>query len=73
MCMNKFTTIISKEGRRYIARGVELGVVTQGKNIEEAQENIKEAVELYLEDRPKSKIHLSKSAPLIITLELGRV
>jgi len=71
--MYKFTTIISKERKWYIARCVELGVVTQGKTVEEAQENIKEAVELYLEDRPKSKHYLSKRAPLITTLELGRV
>ncbi len=70
--MYKFTTIISREGKWYIARCVELGVVTQGKTVEEAQENIKEAVELYLEDRPKSRQYLSKRAPLITTLELGR-
>jgi len=72
-CMYKFTTIISKEGKWYIARCVELGVVTQGKTIEKVQKNIKEAVELYLENRPKSKTHLSKKAPLITTLELERV
>ena len=70
--MYKFTTIISQEGKWYIARCVELGVVTQGKTIEKAQENIKEAVELYLEDRLKLKRYLSKRAPLITTLELER-
>jgi len=46
----KFTTILNKEGKWYTAKCAELGVVSQGKNIEEAQENIKEAVELYLEE-----------------------
>ena len=32
-----------------MARCIELGVVSQGKTIEEAQANLKEAVELYLE------------------------
>lgn len=71
--MYKFTTIITKEGKWHVARCIELGVVSQGKTIEEAQKNLKEAVELYLEDRPKSKKFLSKEAPLITTLELGRV
>ena len=46
--MYKFTTIIMKEDKWYVARCVELGVVSQGKTIEEAQENLKEAVELYV-------------------------
>lgn len=71
--MYKFTTIITKEGKWYIARCVELGVVSQGKTIEESQKNLKEAVELYLENRPKSKKFLLKEAPLVTTLELGCV
>jgi predicted RNase H-like HicB family nuclease len=45
----KFTATIVKEEKWYVAHCVELGVVTQGKTIEEAQVNLKEAVELYLE------------------------
>lgn len=45
----KFAAVITKEERWYVARCVELGVVSQGKTIEEAQANLKEAVELYLE------------------------
>ena len=70
--MYKFTTIISQEGKLYVARCVELGVVSQGKTIETAQENLKEALELYLEDHPHSKKLLSQKAPLITTLELSR-
>jgi predicted RNase H-like HicB family nuclease len=66
----KFTTIIIQEGKWYVARCLELGVVSQGKTIEKAQENLKEAVELYLEDQPKTKKYLSKKAPLITSLEL---
>ncbi len=51
----KFTTIINKEAKWYVARCVELGVVSQGKTIEQAQDNLREAVELYLEDMPKVK------------------
>ena len=45
----KFTAVITKEEKWYVAHCLELGVVSQGKTIEEAQRNLKEAVELYLE------------------------
>ena len=45
----KFTAVITKEGKWYVAHCVELGVVSQGKTIEKAQKNLKEAVELFLE------------------------
>ena len=45
----KFTAVISKEDKWYDAHCVELGVVSQGKTIEKAQANLKEAVELYIE------------------------
>jgi len=66
----KFTAIINKENKWYVAHCVELGVVSQGKTIEKAQKNLKEAVELYLEDNPKVKIYLSKVPSLITTFEL---
>ena len=66
----RFTTVIIQEGKWYVARCLELGVVSQGKTIEEAQKNLKEAVELYLEDQPKNKKYLLKQAPLITTFEL---
>lgn len=46
----RFTAVISREEKWYVARCLELGVVTQGKSIEDAQVNLKEAVELYLEE-----------------------
>ncbi len=45
----RFTAVITKEENWYVAHCVELGVVSQGKSIEAAQTNLKEAVELYLE------------------------
>ena len=45
----KFTAVLTREEEWYVAHCVELGVVSQGKTIEEAQANLKEAVELYLE------------------------
>lgn len=45
----RLTAVIRKEGKWYVALCVELGVVSQGRSIEEAKANLKEAVELYLE------------------------
>lgn len=69
----RFTTVIIKEGKWYVARCVELGVVSQGKTIEGAQKNLKEAVELYIEDQPKARSFLPKTAPFVTTFELSRV
>ena len=68
----KFTTVITKEKRWYVARCIELGVVSQGKTIEEAQKNLKEAVGLYLKDRPRSKRYRLRQAPMVTTLEVQR-
>jgi len=69
----RFTTVINKEGKWYVAYCVELGVVSQGKSIEEAKKNLKEAIELYLENQPKIKKFLPKESPLVTTLELKYV
>ena len=66
----KFTVVINREGKWFVAHCVELGVVSQGKTIDEAQKNLKEAVELYLEDAPKTNNFFSKSNPFITTLEI---
>lgn len=66
------TISINKEGRWFVARSIELGVISQGKNIEEAKDNLKEAIELYLEDMPSSRKILSRESPLVTSLEIGR-
>ncbi|MDO8505682.1 MAG: type II toxin-antitoxin system HicB family antitoxin [bacterium] len=68
----RFTTIINKEADWYVARAIELGVVSQGKTIEEAEVNLKEAVELYLEDVEIPQMQLI-SAPLVTSLEVEYV
>ncbi|MBU1292195.1 type II toxin-antitoxin system HicB family antitoxin [Patescibacteria group bacterium] len=68
-----FTAIINKEGKWFVAKCAELGVVSQGKTIEEAQKNLKEATELYLEKETFPKKSLSKNHPLITTFELKHV
>ena len=43
------TAIIEREGNLYVATCPQFDVVTQGSTIQEARDNLKEAVELFLE------------------------
>jgi predicted RNase H-like HicB family nuclease len=47
--VKRYTAVITKEENWYVARCMELGVVSQGKTIPEAQANLREAVDLYVE------------------------
>ncbi len=48
--MKSFTAIIKKGEKQFVALCPELDVVSQGSTIEEAIKNLKEAVELYIEE-----------------------
>jgi predicted RNase H-like HicB family nuclease len=58
--MMKLNVVVWKEEDMFIVKEVFTGVTTQGKTIEEALENIKEAVELYLEELPELREELEK-------------
>jgi predicted RNase H-like HicB family nuclease len=47
-----FTALIHEEGDWYVADCPEVGTVSQGKTVEEAVANLKEATEVYLEEFP---------------------
>jgi predicted RNase H-like HicB family nuclease len=66
----KFTAVITKEENWYVSHCVELGVVSQGKTIEEAQLNLKEAVELYIESFGTEDIPESKGEVVFYPLEV---
>jgi predicted RNase H-like HicB family nuclease len=50
--MVTFTAILHEEEDMYVAECPEVGTVSQGKTIEEAVDNLREATELYLEEFP---------------------
>lgn len=52
----KFIYVTWKEGKYYVAQCLNVDVSSFGKTRKEALKNLKEAVELYLEDVPKNKI-----------------
>ncbi len=62
-----FTALIHKEVDWYVADCPEVGTVSQGKTIEEAVANLKEATELYLEEFPLQETN----HPLLTTFDVA--
>ena len=50
MNINFFTNVVWKEGKYFVAQCLNVDVSSFGKTFEEAQKNLNEAVELYMED-----------------------
>ena len=46
----ELSAVVRREGRLYVALCPEFDVASQGKSVEEALKNLKEALELFLED-----------------------
>ncbi len=67
----RFTAVITREERWFVAHCVELGVVSQGKTIEEAQVNLKEAVELYIESFGDDELPESLAEVVLYPLEIA--
>ena len=64
----KFSAIIQKEGKWYVSLCPELDVASQGRTVEEAVLNLREAVELYLEDED---VTLPEAAPIVTMFEVS--
>jgi predicted RNase H-like HicB family nuclease len=47
--MKHIQAVIQSDGDWYVARCLNLPVTTQGESVEQAKQNLREAVELYLE------------------------
>jgi len=62
-----FTVIVNKKGESYESLCLELDVTSQGETIEEAVTNLKEAVELYLDNED---IALPIKRPFMTTFEV---
>ena len=67
----EFSSVVTKEEKWYVASCPELGVASQGKTVEEAIDNLKEAIELYLEDED-SIVPASNYRPLVTVIKVGR-
>ena len=63
----KYNVIIQKEENWYVAKCIDNNVASQGKTIEEAMANLKEALELYIQNEdPKQPKEI-----FITTLEVA--
>lgn len=64
----RFTAAVTHEGDWHVARCLEVEVTSQGESIEQALENLREALELYFED---SEVPEAIEPPIIATVELS--
>jgi len=62
-----FTAIIEKEDNMYVASCPELDIASQGNSVELARQNLKEAIELFLESASPSEIQERLHSELFIT------
>ncbi|MFI1967359.1 type II toxin-antitoxin system HicB family antitoxin [Streptomyces pathocidini] len=60
----RLTAAVTHEDELYVARCLEAEVTSQGATIEEALDNLREALELYFEDEPIPAIHDVITAPV---------
>ncbi|MDQ7054552.1 MAG: type II toxin-antitoxin system HicB family antitoxin [candidate division KSB1 bacterium] len=52
----KLTAIIEREGSGYVALCPELDIASQGDNVEQARDNLREALELFFETASEEEI-----------------
>jgi len=67
----RYIGVVVREGDWYVAHCIELGVVSQGKSIEEAMANLQEAVELWLESFGDEGIPESKGEVVFYPFEVS--
>ena len=57
----------------YVAECQDLAVVTQGKTLDETAQNLREAIQLHLEDKDLAEMGLVPNPPVLVTLEMEPV
>ena len=65
------TAVSTREGKFFVSDCPELGVTSQGTTLNEAIENLEEAVHLYLKDEPEDRPTNGALPPLITTIEVA--
>jgi predicted RNase H-like HicB family nuclease len=61
---------IYKGDTHYIAEGVDLPIVTQGKTLDELAANVREAIELQLADEDPAVFGLARNPSVLMNFEL---
>ena len=67
----RFSAVIEHEGNWYVALCPELDIASQGHTIEEAKQNLHEAVQLFLETADPKEISINSEPPFITTFEVA--
>jgi len=67
MSLMRFTAALTQDDAWYVAQCLEVDVASQGRTIEEALANLREALELYFEDQPTPEFH---SGPIIAPVDV---
>lgn len=67
----EFSSVLTREGKWFVANCPELDIVSQGKTIELALKNLQEAVELYLQDED-AKVPEVDYRPMVAVLKVVR-
>lgn len=65
------SAIIEREGEWYVAVCPEFDVASQGRTVEEAKQNLLEAVQLFLETADPSELTFPAERPFITTFEVA--
>jgi predicted RNase H-like HicB family nuclease len=63
----RLTAAVTHEDAWYVAQCLEVEVASQGKSVEEALANLKEALELFFEDEPNVVVH---QTPIIAPIDV---
>ena len=62
--------VVYKGEKYYIGECIDLPVVTQGKSIDEAVKNLREAISLHLEGEDLQSLDISENPSILVNLEL---
>ncbi|MFO1152644.1 MAG: type II toxin-antitoxin system HicB family antitoxin [Rhodospirillales bacterium] len=63
----KLTAIIEREGNGYVSFCPELDIASQGDSVEDARDNLREALELFFECASADELRLRLKSELFIT------
>jgi predicted RNase H-like HicB family nuclease len=63
----KLTAVIEREGNRYVALCPEVDIASQGDTIEQARDNLKEALELFMETASPDEINRRLHDDIFVT------
>jgi predicted RNase H-like HicB family nuclease len=68
--MKSIKYIIYREGKYYVSQSLNVDVSSFGETVEEAKNNLKEALDLYFEDEPARKNYVQIQETLIGELKI---